>query len=35
MTQVFPALSDFISFHGMACSIPLELHHAIGMLIYM
>ena len=23
-----------ISFHGMVCSIPLELHHYIGMLIY-
>ena len=26
---------SLISFHGLACSIPLELHHSIGMLIYM
>ena len=25
---------SLISFHGMTCSIPLELHHSIGMLIY-
>ena len=37
MTRVFHALSEFhlISWHGMACSIPLELHHSIGMLIHM
>ena len=25
---------SLISFHGMSCSIPLEFHHSIGMLIY-
>ena len=25
---------SLISFHGMTCSIQLELHHSIGMLIY-
>ena len=36
MTRVFHALSEFhlISCHGMVCSIPLELHHSIRMLIY-
>ena len=27
-------LVSLISFHDMTCSIPLELHHSIGMLIY-
>ena len=37
MTWIFHALSEshLISFHGMTCSIPLELHHSIGILIYM
>ena len=33
----FHALSEsnLISWHDMTCSIPLELHHFMGMLIYM
>ena len=31
MTRIFHALS---AFHGMTYSIPLELHHSIGILIY-
>ena len=34
MTWVFHALNEFHLISCMACSIPLELHHFIRMLIY-